>query len=157
MKRIPGDPQAIHTASWFTSLPRGFSRVGISRSTPRGYKKEHWIVNQLAPGPWFKTVPPETYLKLYNNILAKLNPQHIADALFASGPNPVMVCYESAIDINAGTKFCHRHLAAKWLSDLLGIQVQEIQAPADFRQFKAFERLGIEVPRYEPGNILAGG
>lgn len=157
MKRYPGLPQAIHTASWFTTLPRAYSRVDICYSTPRGFKREFWSVKELAPGRWHNTVPPDVYLKLYNQILEKLDPRAIAEALFATGPNPVMVCYESPVDIAAGTKFCHRHLAAKWLTDKMGMIIQEIDHP-ELKPFKVFDRLNIPVPSYgSPLNILAGG
>lgn len=159
MKRYAGAPQAIHTSTWFTKLPPGYSRVGISLYTPRGFKGERWDIKQLAPGRWYNTVPPQQYLELYNAILQNLDPQTIVDALYACGPNPVMVCYESPASIAAGTKFCHRHLAAKWLTDTLGLPVREIEHP-DLYPFKVFDRLSIPVPKYqrpEPVNILAGG
>ena len=34
----------------------------------------------------------------------------------------VLMCYESP------SKFCHRHLVAKWLSDMLGLKVDEIDS-----------------------------
>lgn len=158
MKKYPGTPQAIHTATWFTPLPKGFSRINICYSTPRGFKGEYWTIKELAPGAWHNAVPPETYLRIYSNTLRNLDPQAIVDALFATGPNPVMVCYEKPVDIAAGTKFCHRHLAAKWLSDTLGLAVNELDYPW-FNAFKAFDRLGIKIPTFtkEQSNILAGG
>ena len=40
-----------------------------------------------------------------------------------------MLCWEAAHDCHAGSKWCHRHLAAQWLEDRLGIEVQEVGFP----------------------------
>lgn len=157
IKRHLGEPQAIHTATWFTPLPTGFQRVGISRGLPKGFKGEHWRVLQLAPGPWYKTVHPGDYMRRFCDLLNELAPDDITEALFHCGPNPVMVCFESVQSIAAGTKFCHRHIVAKWLSETLDIPVKEIGHP-DLYPFKAFDRLGVQVPTWkEPINILQGG
>lgn len=154
-----GERVAIHTSTWFAKLPKGYSRVGISLYPPRGFKGSHYKIQQLAPGRWYNSVPPAHYLELYNAILRALDPQKIVDALFACGPNPVMCCFESPVDIAAGTKFCHRHLAAKWLTDVTGLPVKEIDHP-DLYPFKVFDRLTIPIPTYvnpAPVNMLAGG
>lgn len=156
MKTVKGERQAIHTSTWFTPLPKGYQRVGISLYKPRGFKGEHWEVKQLAPGRWYGTVPPKQYLELYNPILAALEPQTIVNALYHIGPNPVLCCFESVESIASGLKFCHRHLVAKWLKDTLDLTVQEFGAP-DLAPFKAFERIHVKVPDYRPVNILAGG
>src|SRR5712691_7444977 len=42
----------------------------------------------------------------------------------------VTLCsFESPLDIQAGRKWCHRHLAAKWLDDQPSIEVEEIGHP----------------------------
>ena len=46
--------------------------------------------------------------------------------LEALGPNPTMLCFEAAKDIEAGNCYCHRHIAAQWLEDSLGIKVEEV-------------------------------
>jgi hypothetical protein len=108
----------IWTASWSAKLPIGHTRVWISRGAPRwlpaGSYKSY---SAFFPGKWFKSVSPPEYLDLYNAILAKLDPRRVVDELEAFGPNPTMLCFESAKDIEAGICYCHRHLAAQWLED----------------------------------------
>jgi hypothetical protein len=137
----------IYTASWFTKLPEGFTRVGISRGSPRGAKKGYHKIMALAPGPWFKSVTPDKYLELYSAVLAKLDPQETADALHHCGENPVMLCFESAADVHAGRKWCHRHLAAKWLEDKLGITIEEVGHP-ELDRFAFLRARGINLPQF---------
>jgi hypothetical protein len=75
------------------------------------------------------------YLDLYNAILAKLDPRRVVDELEAFGPTPTMLCFESAKGIEAGICYCHRHLAAQWLEDSLGIKVEEVGHP-DLPRFR---------------------
>jgi hypothetical protein len=60
--------------------------------------------------------------------LAPLEPQQVvADIMELPGDRiPVLVCYESPKDIQAGKKWCHRHIAAVRLEDTLGIEVPEL-------------------------------
>ncbi len=54
------------TSSWFTPLPDGHIRVGISRSVPRrGLRPGFRMYRKLAPGPWFNSVEAATYRRLY--------------------------------------------------------------------------------------------
>src|SRR5437660_1783561 len=107
---------AILTANWSAQLPAGATAVGISRGTPRdraGFRR----LPALFPGPWFRSVAPETYLRRYAEILARLDPVAIRDQLLTFGAMPVLLCFERAADIHAGRCFCHRHLVAQWLED----------------------------------------
>jgi hypothetical protein len=117
----------IWTASWAAKLPIGHTRVRISRGGPRwlpaGSYKSY---SAFFPGKWFKSVSPPEYLDLYNAILAKLDPKRVVADLEALGPNPTMLCFEAAKDIEAGNCYCHRHIAAQWLEDSLGIKVEEV-------------------------------
>ena len=126
----------IWTASWAAKLPIGHTRVRISRGGQRwltaGSYKSY---SAFFPGKWFKSVSPPEYLDLYNAILAKLDPRRVVDELEAFGPNPTMLCFESAKGIEAGICYCHRHLAAQWLEDLLGIKVEEVGHP-DLARFR---------------------
>jgi hypothetical protein len=138
----------IKTASWFTKLPAGHVQVGISRGTPRhmsGYRR----YSRLEPGPWFKSVSIAEYLQQYGAILRKLDPLQVAQELAALVPGAivVMACYESANSIIDGTCWCHRHLAAQWLEDRLGINVEEIGHP-NLDRFARLQQNGIEPPRY---------
>src|SRR5690348_16357022 len=115
----------IMTASWFTKLPPGAKQVGISRGVPRG-KTGYQRLQKLEPGPWFKSVSPDRFLSLYGQILAGLDPSDVRDRSFGFGAIPVLLCWEQAHDCGAGKVWCHRHLAAQWLEDRLGIEVQEV-------------------------------
>lgn len=83
----------IMTASWFAKLPPKATPIGISRGVPRsktGYQRLH----ELEPGPWFKSVSPERYLALYDEILARLDPGEVCDRLFSFGDTPILLCWE---------------------------------------------------------------
>jgi hypothetical protein len=139
-------PPSILTASWSARLPAGATAVGISRGVPRHRRGYHRLC-QLFPGPWFNSVDPQTYLDRYDEILACLDPATIRDRLLAFGDMPVMLCYEHADDIQAGSKWCHRHLAAQWLEDTLGIPVPELGHPR-LDRFAHLRALEIEPPRF---------
>jgi hypothetical protein len=138
----------IWTASWSAELPIGHSRVRISRGRPRwlpaGSYKSY---SAFFPGPWFKSVSPQEYLDLYNAILGKLDPRRVVDELEAFGPNPTMLCFESAKDIEAGICYCHRHIAAQWLEDSLGIKVEEVGHP-ELSRFRYLRSQHIASPSY---------
>src|SRR6476619_3163322 len=46
--------------------------------------------------------------------------------LAGEGRVPVLVCWESAAEIEAGQSWCHRHIVAQWLERGLGIEVAEV-------------------------------
>jgi hypothetical protein len=138
-------PQIL-TASWRTALPDDATPVAISRGTPRrlsGYRR----LSALAPGPWFRSVEPATYLRLYRQILDRLDPAEIYERLIAFGDHPVLLCWECAADCHAGIVFCHRHLVAEWLEDRLGIEVPEVGHP-ELDRFAFLRRQGIVPPNY---------
>lgn len=115
---------AIKTSSWFDPLPAGHLRIGISRGVPRHIPAGFPIFSDLAPGPWFNRVGTAEYDRRYRaEILDRLDPAEVARRLLgmARGGVPVMVCYER---VRSG-KWCHRALAAEWLSKSLGITVPE--------------------------------
>jgi hypothetical protein len=136
----------IMTASWFANLPARSTPVGISRGVPRG-KSGYQRLRGLEPGPWFKSVTPERYLALYGQILARLDPGEVRDRLLGFGDIPVMLCWEKAHDCDAGKVWCHRHLAAQWLEDCLGIEVQEV-GYRNLDRFTYLRNFGIPAPSY---------
>lgn len=136
----------IMTASWFAKLPVGAVAVGVSRGVPRGKAGYHRL-RELEPGPWFKSVSPEQYLARYRQILDRLDPEAIRDQLLALGDLPVMLCWEAAHDCHSGSKWCHRHLAAQWLEDCIGINVNEVGFP-DLDRFAHLRTIGITAPSY---------
>jgi hypothetical protein len=58
-----------------------------------------------------------------------------------------MLCWEAANDCDSGRKWCHRHLAAQWLEDRLGIEVEEIGFP-DLERFACLRKIGVPTPEY---------
>jgi hypothetical protein len=134
--------EKIKTASWFTKLPDDHQKVGISRGVPRGSPAGYKRFRALEPGAWFNSSTSADYLKLYGEILARLDPREVADSLLTLAPGkvPVMLCYEAPASIREGTTWCHRHLAAQWLEDKLGIEVEKVGYPSLDR----FARLRME-------------
>ena len=122
----------IRTASWFTKLPDDHLKVGISRGVPRGTPAGYKRFRTLEPGTWFNSSTIPDYLKLYGAILAALDPHKVADDLAALSPGkvPTLLCYENPVGVNEGKIWCHRHLAAQWLEDKLGIEVEEVGHPS---------------------------
>jgi hypothetical protein len=138
----------IWTASWSTKVPPGYTRVRISRGGPRWLPAGSYkTYSSLFPGKWFNSVSPQEYLDLYNAILAKLDPRRVVDDLEALGPNPTMLCFESAKDIESGHKWCHRSIAAQWLGDTLGIKVEELNHP-DLPRFRYLRGQHVQAPSY---------
>lgn len=141
----------IATASWFSKLPDTHLKVGISRGAPRGLQAGTYRrYGALAPGAWFKSVTPQEYLRLYGDILAGLNPADVAGDLIelGNGKVPTMLCFEGAKDIQSGTKWCHRHLAAQWLEEQLGIKVEEVDNP-DLDRFAYLKQRDVPLPSYQ--------
>ena len=134
------------TASWFNKLPTGATPIGVSRGVPRGKSGYHRL-RELEPGAWFKSVAAEQYLTLYGQILDRLDPGAIRDRLLGYGAIPVMLCWEAAHDCHVGGKWCHRHLAALWLEDRLGIEVPEV-AFSNLDRFAYLRKLNIRMPSY---------
>jgi hypothetical protein len=115
----------IKTASWYTKLPDGHAKIGISRGTPRGMAAGYRMYRKLAPGSWFNSVGAEEYDRLYRTeILDRLDPRLVAADLVAKagGQIPVMLCFERP----GRGQWCHRALAAEWLAEALGHPVPEV-------------------------------
>jgi hypothetical protein len=115
----------IKTSSWYTEMPEGHVKIGISRGVPRRMSAGYRVYKKLAPGPWFNSVSPEEYDRLYQKeILGTLDPRVIASEMIdlARGNIPVMVCYEPP----SGAQWCHRAMAALWLAEALGRPVPEL-------------------------------
>jgi hypothetical protein len=140
----------LFTGWWFGKYPDDHVKVGISRGTPRGMTPGYKRYPKLNPGSWFNSVSPAEYLSLYNTeVLAPLDPQQVVNDIMklAGDRIPVLVCYESPKDIQAGTKWCHRHIAAVWLEDSLGIEVREV-GQRDLDRFHLLRKVGVTPPSY---------
>lgn len=119
----------IKTSSWFTRLPPGHVRIGISRGIPQHVPSSTYrVYNPLAPGSWYKTATTPEYKVRYGSQLDALSAervmrdlQNLADSI-EPGAIPVICCYEKA----GGPNYCHRAMAAHWLEAQLGIHVPEL-------------------------------
>ena len=60
-------------------------------------------------------IPEEEYVRVYNEILSKLDPERVYNILKDS----ILLCWESS-------GFCHRHLVSKWFKEKLGKDVEEL-------------------------------
>ena len=123
----------MKTASWFTPMPDGHKRIGISRGTPRRMEAGYRVFKRLAPGPWFNSVGIEEYYHLYRTeILGPLDPRAVADhlILLAGGLVPVLLCYErppaQGTMLSGDGDWCHRAMVAEWLAEALGVVVPEV-------------------------------
>lgn len=89
----------------------GVMQVSIARYSPK------WFY-----GPRYTDVAPtgymlssmcnhEEYLRRYDEILNKLNPQNVIEAIesISYGKDVALCCYEKP------GEFCHRHLLSEWL------------------------------------------
>ena len=124
----------IYTSYFANS--RAFSKEGvmpisIARYSPRWYQ-----------GPQFTAVAPtsymlsgacshEEYLRRYDEILGKLNPQQVVSAIenISRGRDVALCCYEKPGD------FCHRHLLAEWFNKN-GYDVKEWESKEKKEQLK---------------------
>lgn len=120
----------IVTASWFTALPVGYIRIGISRGVPRGVSSGYKMYRKLAPGPWFKSVDASEYQRLYfEEVLRRLDPATVVRELseIAGGAPAALSCFERAHDVC----FCHRAFVSAWLHDTTLSVVPELGREGD--------------------------
>jgi hypothetical protein len=114
----------IKTAAWSAPLPDGHMRISISRGPPRGiggYRR----YPALAPGPWFKSVPPGDYLARYAKQLGELDPTQVAADINALAGDQVAVlcCFESIMRIHFGGEWCHRWACSFWRALSAGLDI----------------------------------
>jgi hypothetical protein len=113
----------MQTASFFTYTGPG--RISISRFPPRATPAGFRVYRPLAPGEWFKIDDKLAYERLYALQLAKLDPNVVwADLKRLAGEaEPVLLCYEKPPFTE--TNWCHRRMAATWLSEAIGVDIPE--------------------------------
>ena len=119
-------PPQIATACWLTKLPPEFIRVGISRGAPRGHPAGYRRYPPLHPGPWFRTVSEEDYVRRYNaEVLAPLDARRVIEDLrrISVGWPVALLCFERA---GTSDDWCHRSLVAAWLARAIGQPVPEL-------------------------------
>jgi hypothetical protein len=118
-------------------LYSGPGRISTARWAPRGCPAGYRAFKALAPGPWFRSVDPQTYCRLYAEILAKLDPMRTWDELhrLAGDAEPVLLCWEVLAPDELGTpeggpfnprNWCHRRLIASHFERALGVEVPEL-------------------------------
>jgi hypothetical protein len=116
----------IVTSSWFTKLPDGHVRIGISRGVPGG-ATNFKLYRALQPGPWFKDglAPQEFMMRYFEEVLSPLDPVSVVEdlAYLADGGVAVLVCWEPP---PPSTKWCHRSFVSAWLHDALDLEVPEL-------------------------------
>lgn len=107
--------------SYFSKSAKHQNAVSIAFKNPPTFQGRHFTA--LAPPKWlirkFKRNPDtdEYTAFYYKEVLNKLDPEKVYKQL---GENAVLLCWENR------TKFCHRHLVAKWFKQRLGIKVTEL-------------------------------
>lgn len=132
------EPPVLTTASWFTKLPHGYVRIGISRGPlPPGVDLNTMRHPALTPNHARTGTPPELFHRLYVNRLEALDPEFVLVELqqMAHTRIPVLCAWTTPDSIASGRSGCHRHLAADWFERALDIQVPELGAPRAFDRF----------------------
>ncbi|WP_119299811.1 hypothetical protein [Dongia deserti] len=111
------------TASWFSQLPEGSIKIGISRGVPRRQPAGYRMLHELQPGPWFTSIDVDQYRRRYQQILDQLDPAAIVGKIeeLAAGRSPVLCCFERPDH----KSWCHRAFAAAWLGAYLKRVVPE--------------------------------
>ncbi len=110
----------IVTSSWFTRLPAGYLRVGVSRSVPRTVGPGYRRLRMLEPGDWLHA-PPAVFILKYQDLLGRLDAGEIVGRIAkmsAGYEAAALLCYERS-------GWCHRSMAAQWFERELGISVPE--------------------------------
>ena len=94
--------------------------ISVARYSPRWYQGPQLLA--VAPTSFMLSgaCSHEEYLRKYDEILSRLNPKHVVDAIvtMSRGRDVALCCYEKPGD------FCHRHLLAEWLNKN-GFEVKE--------------------------------
>ena len=108
--------------SYYAKSSNNFYAVSIAGRAPDWYRGKQY--KKLAPKVWFfkryKEDGDEEFYKIQyqKEVLDKLDPREVYEEL---GENAVLLCWEKP------GKFCHRHLAAAWLTKHLGIMITELE------------------------------
>jgi hypothetical protein len=119
----------IVTSSWFGALPPEYSRIGISRGTPRG-QAGFRMYRKLQPGAGTLKLPDAEFTSQYmREVLGQLDPRQTVDELIvlAAGRVPALLCFEHT----HSPAWCHRGIVSAWLQAEIGIEVPEYGREAD--------------------------
>lgn len=116
----------IFTSSW--SEYTGPGRIGICQGRPRGAPAGYRMYKALAPS-WDiikNTNGVDDYRPRYfAEVLAHLDPNEVIRDItkLAAGSPPVLMCFER-VPLTRDN-FCHRSMAAEWITQHTGIEVKE--------------------------------
>ena len=134
----------MFTSSYFQF--KGAGRISISRGIPRGIPAGFRRYMPLAPdASWFWTPAAEdqtTYRDLYFAQLSQLDPARvIADLHKLAGDCavPTLLCF---CDLAQPGAWCHRSMAAEWITDKTGIVCVEL-SPTNIRKIRKAEQLAL--------------
>ncbi len=99
-----GNLKALHKAD--------IEPIAVARWLPKWYFGQSYKL--VAPTPFMLSdkCDRETYIRMYNDILKKIDPKQLIVNLkmLSKGKDIALLCYEKPGD------FCHRHLLAEWMS-----------------------------------------
>jgi hypothetical protein len=119
----------MKTSYYFSNRIRspGLNLVAVSNTYPRHlpWLKDARTYKKLCPG-WSlvknykkRLISRNHYIEIYQEqVLDKLDPETVFRDL---REDAVLLCWEKP-----GSCFCHRHLISGWLSDHLGIKINEL-------------------------------
>ncbi len=110
-------------------------RISIARRAPKGMEALPSFP-QLAPGPWFNSVPEQEYRRrFFGEILAPLSPLEVvrdltalAEDRYGPGTVPILLCWERLAETRPAGEFCHRQMVSEWLRTALGVETVEVRA-----------------------------
>lgn len=108
--------------SYFSKSANSYYAVSIAGRAPTWYSGRQY--KALAPKvDFFKKYKLDGDEKYYTEqyqkrVLDQLDPSQVYKDL---GENAVLLCWEKS------GKFCHRHLAARWLEKHIGIIIKELE------------------------------
>lgn len=126
---LHGDKPKVYT-SYYGNVPVldlfNVVKVRIALYAPK-YQKAHQNCPSLAPSKELLSdikndiIGPPEYTVRYEQEISKLDAAKVYQELIAlgNGRDVAILCYEKPPD------FCHRHIAANWFKDELGIELIE--------------------------------
>lgn len=119
----------------------GVMMVGIAQFPPKWF---HGVsVRYVAPSPsilYAKNQSDETYTVRYQReVLSRVDPRAFLRHLeqLGGGKDVALCCYEKP------DAFCHRHILAKWMTERLGIKVEEFVDPEQKVEKPKYKQLSL--------------
>ena len=104
-------------------IENGIYPISISVQFPRYSKIKYPTYALVAPTYAMLKMSNEDYYKIFDQMLAKLDPKTVYHDLrrLSQDQDIAILCYEA--DINQ----CHRKRVGEWLNEKLGIEVKEFK------------------------------